>query len=135
MNRLICLILLAFSFLSCEFRSEDASFVSNRKAGSGVYTFKLDLSDSLKVYHLSVFSRTRTKSIQNLEIDFSWISPSGVVSNEKVYMREVTIRGDKELYRDEIMPSEYGLWRLEARPRCSLKDIEGIGVVLGYGTR
>lgn len=121
--------------LSCSEPLGTSDYLRSDEAASGEYRFELPLKDSLCVYQLWIYGRAASEDLANLELEVKWKSPSGLVLEEKVYMRELSCDGSKELYRSEIRPGELGSWALSLRPRSSQQDrIAGLGIILD-GTR
>lgn len=94
--------------------------------GSGIYTFALDMSDSLCTYSLSFYaSLDKGHAPQGFPIKVYLHSPSGATYCESLYYD-----ASSELlvpYRRGLVPVEYGHWELELR--ASAPGLEGMGLV------
>ncbi|NLZ19731.1 MAG: hypothetical protein GXY24_05650 [Bacteroidales bacterium] len=109
-------------------RPEDLEFfVLRDDARDGVYVYTLPLQDTTSAYDFWFYSRTETEPLENLRLNVQWLSPSGEGFSESVYMREVGLRGSKELYRSGMIPAQAGEWQLSVRP------LDGSGELLGFG--
>ncbi len=129
MRRTLLPFLLFLSLSGCERPVETEVFVSSVDAADGVYSFPVDMEDSLSSYDFWFYSRLFSGSRGNLELRVSWISPSGRSFYETVFMEKVDSRGVRELYRSGMVPSEYGEWRLNVRPIDAGKDFLGLGLI------
>ena len=94
--------------------------------GSGVYTFELDLSDSLSMYDLSFYASTDSyKCPRSFPLTIHLISPSGTTYAESLFYD--TSAGFLVPYRKGLTPVEYGVWTLELR--TFVDGLMGLGVV------
>lgn len=141
-SRLIPVIILLVTLQSCARQLSYESFVKTSDAGAGRYDFSLDLSDTTRVYDLYLFTRVdRSVSLgasdrRPQKLDIQWISPTGMVYDESVFMDMGDYRGVKQLYRRGIVPSENGQWTLRIRPENVPATFRGIGVICEQnGTR
>ena len=94
-----------------------------------MYSFPVDMDDSLATYDFWFYSRLAAGRKGNLELRVSWTAPSGRSLYETVYMGNLDSRGERELYRSGIVPAEYGEWRVNVRPIDPGKDFLGLGLI------
>lgn len=130
---------------SCSAPSSYEEFIRADAADSlGRFCFTLDMSDSLSSYDVSLYMRLdasdeKFETLPSVRVDASWLSPSGVVSDETVYIPKGSFvnhvgyaRDCKVLYRSGIVPPESGKWTLmlslPSVAECS--GFRGIGVIL-----
>lgn len=121
--------LLFLSLSGCERPAETEVFVRSADAADGVYSFPVDMSDSLSSYDFWFYSRLFSGSRGNLELRVSWTSPSGGSFYETVFMERVDEYGVRELYRSGVVPVEYGEWKINVRPIDAGKDFLGLGLI------
>ena len=85
----LCLIISVLLY-SCSEPLSSYQFVREDKCASeGVYVFHLDMSDSLAVYDVSIYSSAQKGRVENLELLSRWIAPDGQSFSETVYMKDV----------------------------------------------
>lgn len=119
-----CLLLAA-----CARPAQTENFIRSDRAEDGVYSFLVDMTDSLATYDFWFYSRLAAGRKSNLELRVSWTAPSGRSLYETVYMGALDSRGERELYRSGIVPAEYGDWRVNVRPIDPGKDFLGLGLI------
>lgn len=120
----ICLLL-----ASCTRPAQSEDFIRADKADGGVYSFPVDMADSLASYDFWFYSRLAAGRRDNVELRVSWVAPSGRSLYETVYMERVDSRGVRELYRSGMVPSEYGEWTVNVRPVDPGKGFLGLGLI------
>lgn len=116
-----------------EFRRVDQSV-------NGLYSFPVDMSDSLSLYTISFYTKLVGKKTVSVPLQVLWISPSGKMYSESVNMTAGDRKGDRAVYRSDIVPKEYGLWTLGIGSLNDIPGFLGIGVIcenkpIGDGTR
>ena len=121
-------------------------YVKTRKRDkSGRYEFVLDMPDSLKRYDLDLIvvmdcGKKRFSSFENASVNMLWVSPSGQLFNETVWLsrkdlssRTLFSRLFEVRYRAGLVPTEYGNWKLYIALKedvLSTYSIPGIGIRL-----
>lgn len=108
---------------------ETEVFVRSADAEGGVYSFPVDMSDSLSSYDFWFYSRLFSGSRSNLGLRVSWVSPSGESFYETVFMEKVDESGVRELYRSGVVPAEYGEWKINVRPIEAGEGFLGLGLI------
>ena len=126
----LCLIISVLLY-SCSEPLSSYQFVREDKCASeGVYVFHLDMSDSLAVYDVSIYSSAQKGRVENLELLARWIAPDGQSFSETVYMKDVERKGSRELYRSSMRPgSQSGAWILSLKPSVERGRLSGLGVI------
>lgn len=114
---------------SCARPAQTESFIRADGAEDGVYSFPVDMTDSLATYDFWFYSRLAAGRKSNLELRVSWTAPSGRSLYETVYMGALDSRGVRELYRSGMVPAEYGEWKLNVRPVDPGKEFLGLGLI------
>lgn len=140
MKKLIPTIILVASVMAgCVKPASEEYFVREDQSVDGVYSFMLDMSDSLCKYDVYFYTKVDgKKNIVNLPVQIIWTSPSGQQYSEQVYMKVGAKFGDKELYRSSLVPVEFGSWNLCVVSLNDIKGLRGMGVIVeskDYGTR
>ena len=119
----------AFLLQACREPDGDELFLRRDAARDGVYIYSLPLTDTTAAYDFWFYSRTRRKTVENLQLNVQWLAPSGEAFSETVYMRSVGPRGSREAYRSEVVPARAGDWQLSVRPVGAEEELLGWGVV------
>lgn len=101
---------------------------SDRAAG-GVYVLDIPDLDSGATYDFTLFGSSIVPEMENLELRVQWLSPSGKVFSETVYMKELSDTGSRELYRKGVSVKESGAWRISIRPVDNGKKIAMLGII------
>lgn len=109
-------------------------FVRADEAESGIYSFTLDLSDSLSTYDLSFYlspvpmtsKLDSTRAGRCMPVYIVWTGPDEGRFEEMVYMDP-----NKEVqpYREAVSMTAPGEWNLELRPMEVPTGFRGIGVI------
>lgn len=135
-NKVLALVLLLFAASACREPGSAERFVP----GDGPYTFPVDMTDSLKVYDLDLYTRLDghpedLRQLQELLLWMDWTSPSGRKASEKVYMplqgrssffsRQVLVP-----YRADMHPVEPGEWTLVITPIGPPEELAGMGLIV-----
>jgi len=137
-------VVLALSLAACVRPSSTEQFIMADDAPGGLYSFSLDMADSLVSYDIWLYSRidsrkTALSSLDNIPVEIRWISPSGQRYGEKVYFPSDEVSGKtfsyfsrqlKSLYRSDVVPLEHGEWTLEAKAGEGVAGFRGLGVIL-----
>jgi len=124
-----------FLLASCQQPSSYEKFIRTADAVDGQFCFEIDMSDTLSLYDLSFFTRVDVgrfasqKARPYLELYVSWVSPSGQVFDETVFMEAGDSRGSSQLYRSGLEPFEAGEWKLNIRPVDAPSRFRGLGVI------
>lgn len=143
MNRslFICPLVLVV-LAACSRPKSYEEFIREKDSVSGMYSFELDMTDSLDIYDVWFYTRvdrSRAATVADyppMELVVWWVAPSGKVYDETVYMSSGDYRGVREKYRSGIEPSERGVWKLCVKPNDPPKNFRGFGVICErYGTR
>lgn len=124
----------------CSRPVREEGFIRAKDAPDGVYSFGLDLQDSLSTYDIKVYSRVESvfrklPAMISTPLSVSWISPSGQRYSENVWLT-LTRPGtspylleSEQFYRRGLVPAEYGKWTLELSPDDAPKGFSGLGVI------
>ena len=80
-------------------------FVRREEVKGGVYVFSLPLKDTTAAYDFWFYTRTAGQPVENLRLNAQWLAPSGDGFSEAVYLRSVSPRGTRELYRSGMVPA------------------------------
>jgi len=138
MNRgffFVCLVA-ALTLLSCSEPSCYEEFIKEEQSTEGIYKFTLNLSDSTAVHDVYLVTRCdrnpakASNPYPMVGMHIWWESPSGRVFEETVYMDFGDYRGQRQLYRSAIVPSEFGKWSLYVKPLDPPAFFRGMGVVM-----
>lgn len=136
---------------SCVKPSVQDIFIKSTDAPDGVYVFELDLSDSLSVYDILIYSRTDAapralKRIPPIKLSVEWFAPAAAdtVAGEQVQSRSrslvpaltdtVALAAVKhgyviQPYRTGVNPSVRGLWSLRMSVLNVPESFRGIGII------
>ncbi len=122
-------------FFSCARPSSTEEFIKVTEARNGIFSFKLDMSDSLSVYDLSFYSRVDRNPLgtkgndARIRLVATWISPSGKTFTETVYMPAGNAEGIIRKYRTGMQPKEFGEWTLNVKAFSQEKGFRGLGLI------
>lgn len=129
-RRIVLLLIVAVSVLCCARPASEEYFVKASEVSGGVYSFSLDLSDSLSVYDIYFFSPS---ICQGMEVKVLWTGPDGDFFSETAYMAGSS---ECELYRKDVSMNVPGTWKLDIRLSGEPEDFRGLGIVSKrHGTR
>lgn len=141
-RRVLLCILALLAVMSCARPGAYEEFIRVSDAVSGRFCFDIDMSDSLDIYDVWLYSRIdrqRPVTLQGydpIKLRIWWVSPSQKVYDEEVYMESGDYRGVRQLYRSGIEPSERGVWKLWVEPVNPPGGFRGLGVIFErYGAR
>ena len=115
--------------VACSEPDGEELFLRREQSRDGVYVYSLPLRDTTAAYDFWFYSRTSRHSLESLQLNVQWLAPSGDGFSETVWMREVSPRGSKELYRSGMVPAQAGDWQLSVRPVGVDGDFLGFGVI------
>lgn len=104
-------------------------FLRRDEVKGGIYVFSLPLKDTTAAYDFWFYTRTSGRQLENLRLNTQWLAPSGDGFSEAVYLRTVSPRGTKELYRSGMVPAQAGFWQLSVRPVGAEDELLGLGVI------
>lgn len=125
----ISALLLALA-CSCVRPASSEAFVLSQDAEGGVYSYLLDLSDSLSVFDISFYT---AEKCPGLELDVLWTGPSEESFAETVFLDGASLRYP---YRTGVSMNSPGEWRLDVRVPGAPEKFRGLGLVCErYGTR
>ena len=94
--------------------------------GSGVYSFELDMSDSLSLYDIYFYASAESHdSPPSFPFTIHLTSPSGTTYAESLFYDSSA--AFLVPYRKGLTPVEYGVWTLELR--TFVDGLTGLGVV------
>ena len=101
--------------------------------GDGPFEYAVNMTDSVAVYDFDFYSRIDARPEDcpgSLLLMIRWVSPTECVYRESVYL-PVQPGEVYEHYRADVVPSEYGEWKLVvACPEAaSVKGFRGLGLV------
>lgn len=151
----LMLAVIAAAVLSCARPDSVEQYVGiEQKEPNGLYTYSLDLSDSLATYDIVFYSRIdmgrqRMASVRDFPLMVTWTSPSGQRYRETVYfgVRDEA-RGSnfyssqyRKTYRTGLVPVEWGLWSMTVHVNAGneVPGFRGLGVICKknhpYGSR
>jgi hypothetical protein len=129
----------AVSFSCIRPGSEEKFIKARNMSADSAYVFPADMSydDCLYDVYLYTVIERDTISIGRVPFSVTWISPSGEIYREKVYMREsdkvhdsFSGRQYKALYRTGLKPSEYGLWSVRIKTGFAVPGMLGVGLMV-----
>lgn len=142
--RLLALGAALLCALSCREPSAREDFV----AGEGPYVFRVDMTDSTRVYDFTFYSRldsrpSQLKGVVDMPLDIQWISPSGGVYGETVWLpltdpkATYYSRQIRRPYRTGVVPSEAGVWALAVfvPDSVSVPGLRGLGLIQSHRNR
>ena len=118
---ILVLLLLA---VSCREPRSTERFVK----GPGPYVFVVDMSDTLSVYDLDLFTRVDGEVPPEIGLRVQWTAPSRATSRETVYLPlspEVY-----QPYRRGMRPPQPGEWTLTVTPVSAPEGLWGMGLVV-----
>lgn len=119
--------LLALTLLfSCGRPSSDEDFVLRKDAPDGVYSFRLDLSDTTLSYDLSLYIRPDSRDSSGFPLTARWYRGDTLRFTEELFF---PAGKEKVLYRSGVRMVEPGEWTLCLEPCCPPAGFSGIGVV------
>jgi hypothetical protein len=108
-------------------------------SADSAYVFPADMSydDCMYDVYLYTVIERDTISIGRVPFSVTWISPSGKIYREQVYMSDadkvyesVSHRQYKALYRTGLKPSEYGIWSVRIKTGLTVPGMLGIGLMV-----
>lgn len=138
--RVLAVLFLALC-VSCGRPEVEESFVKAcNVADGGVYSFSIDMRDTLCRYDLSFYTRldvrkNRLDGIGGIGLDIVWVSPTGERYGEMVDI-PVPVSGNffstavVVPYRTGLLPVEPGEWTLEVRVPDAPSGFRGLGVMI-----
>lgn len=156
--KVLCMMMLAAiaaAGVSCSRPVSYEKFVSvEDREANGLYSFSIDLSDSLCTYDVSFYSRIDAIRFKEMHSrDFSlmvtWTAPSGQRYRETVYFgpfddstgSDSYSRQYVKPYRRSLVPVEFGTWDIEVlvNSGAEVPGFRGLGIIckknLPDGTR
>ena len=156
--KVFCIMMLAAvaaAGVSCSRPVSSEKFVSvEDREANGLYSFSIDLSDSLCTYDVSFYSRIDAIRFKEMHSrDFSlmvtWTAPSGQRYRETVYFgpfdesagSDPYSRQYVKPYRRSLVPVEFGTWDIEVlvNSGAEVPGFRGLGIIckknLPDGTR
>ena len=156
--KVFCIMMLAavaVAGISCSRPVSYEKFVSvEDREANGLYSFSIDLSDSLCTYDVSFYSRIDAIRFKEMHSrDFSlmvtWTAPSGQRYRETVYFgpfdesagSDPYSRQYVKPYRRSLVPVEFGTWDIEVlvNSGAEVPGFRGLGIIckknLPDGTR
>ncbi len=110
----------------------------------GVYSFDIDLGDSLRVYDIALYgrldgSRSTLREQKVIPADLILHSPSDSVYGERIYIvaeEENRFSASfRTLWRKNIVPPECGIWHLQACVPLEIDALRGLGVIVSHKNR
>lgn len=124
--RYLTLVFLLLVAVSCVRPSSEEQFVRRSRAVDGVYSFRLDLSDTTVLYDLSLFTRRDERDASGFPFTASWYREDSLCLEERLFFPpdSVTV-----CYRRGVSMTEPGVWRLDLRPCCPPEGFCGMGLI------
>lgn len=137
-------VLVAALLASCSRPDRYEAFVKARKVSAdGMYTMKVDMSDSLATYDFTIATRIdcRRKIFDALEspigVGAVWISPDSTEFREFFYVDKESYYNSTSFskeyylpYRRGVVPSQFGEWTVSFLVLGdAAKYINGVGIV------
>ena len=118
--------------------SRETFVLADEVGADGLYHFDVDMSDSLSVYDLWLYTRLDKSNIRlvsspGFPLTAIWTSPSGQRYSEVVYF-ETPLEKDfyshqyKVLYRSGLRPVESGQWQLSLDIDSQVDGLCGMGL-------
>lgn len=114
---------------SCHVPPSEEMFIRVDQAVDSVYTFPVRMVDGTVAYDISFYTVIDGQGVTSLPIEVRWTSPSGQEYAETVSMSVGNPKGDRQLYRSNLEPYEYGEWSLSLKVQGEVPGFRGIGVI------
>lgn len=118
--------------------SKEVFTLADKLDSDGIYHFEMDMSDTLSVYDVWLYTRIDAPNITmatcpGFGLDVTWKAPSGQMYGEEVYFdtplgSEYYSHQYKVLYRSGLIPVEAGVWTLSLKVRDDVEGLRGMGV-------
>lgn len=122
--RILCAAAASLLLACCVKPAAYEQFVRADQAIGGLYSFKLDLSDTLVRYDISLYiADTLANSIPVYAV---WSNADSLSFEEMVYIDKVPL---VQPYRTGVTMTRPGEWKLDLRPMNVPADFRGIGVI------
>lgn len=143
-RRVLLLLALIAAAFSCREPESVETFVFSDDAPMGIYKFDVDLGDSLRVYDIALYGRLdgRRKDLQEqkiIPVDMILRSPSDSVYGERIFIEAKEENrfsaSFRTLWRRSIVPSECGIWHLEACVGPKYDALTGLGIIVSHKDR
>jgi len=138
-------VVLSVAGVSCSRPASVEQFVSvDKREANGLYSFSLDLSDSLATYDISFYSRIDASRLKishtrDFSLMVTWTAPSGQKYRETVYFGVFDESAGSNSfssqyvkpYRTGLVPVEYGVWEMNVlvNSGAEVPGLRGLGVV------
>lgn len=136
MRKLLPVIFAGICLLcSCHVPPSEEKFVRIDQAQDSVFTFPVRMVDGTVAYDISFYTVIDGEGVSSLPIEVRWISPSGKKYGETVSMSVGNRKGDRQLYRSDLEPYEYGEWTLSLKVQGEVPGFRGIGVICERKTK
>lgn len=134
---IVALLLLPLLSVACRRPESTEQFITIDKSIGGIYSFDLDLCDSLCTYDIWFYNRVEpalggigTQAAIPIAVKWQLIDSEEELSyTETVYHKQGGRRGGRELYRSSVIPAKSGRYSLELRPLEVPQGFNGIGVI------
>lgn len=111
---------------------------ASKRDASGRYAYTLDMSDSTRIYSLSLYTKLDESYPDPISMEISFVSPSGREYSEEVAVTEDLLTESTSFfsregiieYRSGFVPAEYGNWQMYILVRNHPSRLCGMGVIL-----
>lgn len=135
-RRVTFLCVLALLAAACSEPASFEEFIRSDMAENGVYSFLLDMSDSLSSYDISLYTKVdapvmgTVSSSSSVGLEISWKEGEAAPAlTETVYLPYEGEGGGASLYRSGVKPSSPGFWTVQVRPVDPPPGFRGIGMI------
>ena len=124
--RAVCAAAACLLLACCVKPASYEEFIRADEATGGLYSFTLDMADSLCTYDISFYTADDELQAEGLPVYVVWTGPGSESFEELVYMKpDETIQP----YRTGLVMSVPGEWKLDLRPMEVPEGFRGIGVI------
>jgi hypothetical protein len=124
--RFSLLSLALFLAFACSRPSSEEYFVLKQDAPDGVYSFRLDLSDTTVLYDLSLYIRQDRRDTSGFPLTALWYKGDSLRFSEELFF---PAGRETAPYRSGVAMAEPGEWTLSLRPCCPPAGFSGMGLI------
>lgn len=144
LSRLAIFVAMAAMLSSCRPPGSQEYFErASKRDASGRYAYTLDMSDTTRIYSLSLYTKLDESYPDPIMMDISFVSPSGTEYYEEVAITEDLLTESTSFfskegiieYRSGFTPVEYGHWQMYISIRNHPERLCGMGVILDRKTK
>lgn len=124
--RAVCAAASCLLLACCVRPASYEEFVRADEAVGGLYSFTLDLADTLCTYDISFYIAGDDTRSEGIPVYVVWTGPDGENFEELVYMNSSETL---QPYRTDVAMAALGEWKLDLRPMEVPDGFRGIGVI------